>query len=249
MVELEVKHGIAWLTLNRPEVLNALDLESVHVLGDHLDLLRDREDVRVVVTRGAGRAYCAGSDLKDLAPLSPAEAEAAEIKHGEACAKLERLPQPTLAMMHGHVIGGGVGLSLYHDFRVASRSALFQMPEVELGWTPPWGMGRLVDVLGGANARWLAMGCVRLDAARAKELGLLHEVVEDDGFDEWVGEFVTRLAGFPSEALRRTKQLLNEMTPLRDQKWELAAAEAFRHCYGTEEAQDRLEAFMTRKRG
>ena len=249
MVELEVKDGIAWLTLNRPEVLNALDLLSVQALKSHLMHLREMEDVRVVVTRGAGKAFCAGSDLKDLAPLSPEDAAAAEKEHGEACELLELLPQPTVAMMHGYVIGGGVGIAVYHDFRIAARSASFQMPEVELGWTPPWGMGRLVDVVGGANARWLAMGCVRHDANEAKGLGLVHEVIEDENLEEWVREFAERLAGFPPEGLRRTKALINEMTPQRDQKWELAAAEAFRHCYGTREARDNVDAFMSRKSG
>jgi len=202
-----------------------------------------------VVTRGAGRAFCAGSDLKDLAPLSPRDAAAVEREHGDACALLESLPQPTLAMMHGYVIGGGVGLSLYHDFRIASESASFQMPEVELGWTPPWGMGRLVDVVGGASARWLTLGCVRLSSSEAKGIGLVHEVVGDDELEEWVRRFLHRLVEFPPEALRRTKTLLNDMAQLRSHKWEEAASEAFEYCFGTDEARANVKAFMSRKHG
>ncbi len=249
MVELEVNDGVAWLTLNRPKSLNALDLVSVRELSAHLEQLREMEEARVVVTQGAGGAFCAGSDLKDLAPLSAEEATAAEVEHGEACALLEMLPQPTLAMMHGYVIGGGVGLALYHDFRIAARSATFQMPEVKLGWTPPWGMGRLVDLVGGANARWLAMGCVRLGAPEAREIGLVNEVIGEEEFEQWVRDFASRLAGFPPEALRRTKSLINEMTPLRDRKWEKAAAEAFEQCYGSREARENVAAFMSRKGG
>ncbi len=83
-------------------------------------MLRQWDDVRVVVTCGEGRAYCAGSDLADIAPLSPAEAASAEREHGEACALLDTLPQPTIAMLHGYVLGGGLGLALYHDFRLAA---------------------------------------------------------------------------------------------------------------------------------
>lgn len=94
MIDLTVDNGIAWLTLNRPEVLNAMDLESVRAFRTRLEGIRDREDVRVVVTGGAGRAFCAGSDLKDLAPLSAREAADAEKEHADAFAMLEAIPSP-----------------------------------------------------------------------------------------------------------------------------------------------------------
>src|SRR6266480_1265382 len=92
LVELTVTDGIAWLTLNRPAKLNALDRATVGEFAQHVEALSHRPDIRVVVTRGAGRAFCAGSDLADLAPLSPAEAAIAERAHGEAGALLDALP-------------------------------------------------------------------------------------------------------------------------------------------------------------
>lgn len=249
MIKLSVAAGIAYITLKRPEKLNALDRASVRQLAGHLHELRERDDVRVLVTRGEGRAFCAGSDLGDLAPLPPAEAASVEREHGDACALLDTLPQPTIAMMHGYVLGGGVGLALYHDFRIAAASTTLGMPEVELGWTPPWAVGRLVDVVGGANARWLMMACVRINAEEAKQLGLVNEVVPDHQLDEFVETLARRLAATPAAGLRETKMLINQMSPLRGAQWDAAASAAFEACYATPEAQANMAAFLARRKG
>ena len=248
MIELTIEKGIAWLTLNRPEVLNALDLTSVRQYGTRLLELKNRSDVRVVITRGEGRAFCAGSDLKDLAPLSPAEAAAAEHEHADAFALLDALPQPTIAMLHGHVLGGGLGLALYHDFRIASASALLGMPEVELGWTPPWGIGRLVDTVGAANARWLALACVRVSGEEAKALGLVNEVVPEEQLTEHVEALARKLSALPPAGLSHTKALLNRMSLLRSARWDGAASRAFRTCYATEEARANVATFLSRRK-
>lgn len=248
MVELSVFDGIAWLTLNRPEVLNALDRASVRELAAHLRALGERTDVRVVVTRGAGRAFCAGSDLKDLAPLSPAAATDAEREHAAAFALLDGLPFPSIALLHGYALGGGLGLALYHDFRIAAASTTFGMPEVELGWTPPWAMGRLVDVVGGANARWLAMACERISADEAKAIGLANAVVPDEQLGDYVESLARRLVAMPPEGLKQTKLLINRMAPLRAAEWDEQAAGAFEVCYGRPEARANVEKFLARRR-
>ena len=247
-VELEVSDGVAWLTLNRPEVLNALDRETVREFAARIQELSGRADVRVVVTRGAGRAFCAGSDLRDLAALSPAEAADAEREHGAAFGLLDALPWPTIAMLHGHVLGGGLGLALYHDFRIADELTILGMPEVELGWTPPWAMGRLVDVVGGASARWLAMACERISAEEARAIGLLNEVAPDDQLAARVESLARRLAAMPVEGLRQTKALINRMSPLRAPEWDEEAARAFEECWGRPEARANVKAFLDRRR-
>lgn len=248
MVDLEIASGVAWLTLNRPAKLNALDRLSVRALAAHLQALRDRSDVGVVVTRGAGRAFCAGSDLNDLAPLSTAEAVAAEDEHAAACALYDLLPQPTVALLHGYVLGGGLGLALYHDFRIAMTSATLGLPEVELGWTPPWAVGRLVDVIGGAGARWLALAAERVSGQEAKAIGLVNEVFPDEQFADGSEAFIRHLAALPPAALRETKALLVQMSSLRDSRWDRAASEAFARCYATPEARASLERFTRQRR-
>lgn len=248
MVDLQISSGVAWLTLNRPAKLNALDLTSVRELAAHLRALREREDVRVVVTRGAGRAFCAGSDLADLAPLSPAEAAVAEAEHAAAGALYDALPQPTLAVLHGYVLGGGLGLALYHDFRIAATSATLGMPEIELGWTPPWAVGRLVDVVGSANARWLALAGVRVSGAEATAIGLVNEAVADEQLAERAEAFAHRLAGLSPTALRETKDLLVRISPLRRAEWDHAASAAFERCFATSEARASIDRFLQKGR-
>lgn len=248
MVDLSIVDKIAWLTLKRPEVLNALDRTTVHQFATHIQELRERTDIGVVITRGEGRAFCAGSDLRDIALMSPAEAASTEREQGDTFALLDTLPQPTIALLHGYVLGGGVGLALYHDFRIASVSATLGMPEVELGWTPPWAMGRLVDVVGGATARWIALACMRMTGTEAKELGLVHEVVPDEQLIAHGEAFARRLLALPSAALRHTKALINQMSSLRRSQWDAAAAVAFEACYATPAAQENLAAFLHRRK-
>ena len=246
MVDLSVEDGVAWLTLNRPEALNAINKQSAQQFASHAEELRNREDVLVVVTQGAGRAFCAGSDLKEIGSLSPSEATQFELEKARAFSLLDTLPQPTIAMLHGHVLGGGLGLALYHDFRIAASNTSFGLPEVELGWTPPWPLGRLVDTVGGANARWLALSGARLSAQEVMSIGLIHQVVEDKNLKQAVTELSRRLAGMPTEGMRRTKALIVRMSPLRDPRWDEEAAAEFEICYGTNEARKNVAKFHSR---
>ena len=248
VVGLSVTDGIAWLTLKRPEVLNAINSAITHQLAAHLTELRERDDVRVVVTQGEGRAFCAGSDLREIGPLSPDEAGAAEREQGDTFTLLDHLPQPTIAALHGHVLGGGVGLAVYHDFRIASASATLGLPEVELGWPPPWALSRLVDVVGAANARWLVMACKRVTSDEAKELGLVNEVVPDEQLAERVEALARGLAAMPPDGVRRTKALITRMSPLRDPQWDAIATVEFERSYGTPEAQENVAAFLARRK-
>lgn len=247
MLECKIDEGVAWLTLKRPEVLNVINREMAAAFRSRLEELEGRSDVRVVITCGEGRAYCAGSDLRGLASLSAAEAAGHELQLGKIFSVLDRLPQPTIAMLHGHVLGGGLGLALYHDFRVASEEASFGMPEVEWGWVPPWAVGRLVETIGFSNARLLLMTCARMSGKEAAAMNIVHETVREERLRSRVEEMAKQLAAKPAEGLKRTKVLLNRMSPLRQIEWDVAAAEGFRHCFAKPEAQKRVKEFIERK--
>jgi enoyl-CoA hydratase/carnithine racemase len=247
MLDFQVRDGVAWLTLQRPEVLNAINREMVSAFRIRVEELQDRADVRVVVTRGAGRAFCAGSDLRELAPLSAPEAAEYELKFAKSFAMLDDLPQPTIAMLHGHALGGGLGVALYHDFRVASAAASLGMPEVELGWIPPWAVGRLVETVGSAQARWLLMSCKVLSGAEAATLGLVNEAVPEAQLLSRVEELAAKLVSMPVEGLSKTKMFLNRVSPLRNFEYDTAAALEFRDCFANPAAQERVRDFLARK--
>ena len=248
MLDLQVKEGIAWVTLQRPQVLNAINQEMANLILGQIQELEKRTDVRVIITRGAGRAFCAGSDLRELAPLSPGQAAAYELEVARIFSILDRLPQPTIAALHGHVLGGGLGLALYHDFRLASETASLGMPEVELGWIPPWAVGRLAEVVGLQKARWILMTCATMTGMEAAEIGLVDKAVPDQQLLSCVEELARRLATMPSEGIRRTKMLVNRMSSLRRFDWDVTASEAFQECYEKPEAQKKIADFLASKK-
>lgn len=247
MLDLQIKDGIAWLTLQRPAALNAINQEMAQAFLTHIKELEQRTDVRAVLTRGEGRAFCAGSDLRELAPMSAEQAAKCELGFAQIFSALDRLPQPTIAALHGHVLGGGLGLALYHDFRIASQTANLAMPEVELGWTPPWAMGRLADVVGFQKARWILVTCGTMTGLEAAKIGLVDEAVPDDQLLTRAEELARRLASMPREGIKRTKMMLNLMSSLRRSEWDAAAAEAFRECYEKPEAQQKIADFLNKK--
>ena len=156
LVEVEIRGAVALVTLNRPEALNALDRALTGELGRVAERLASEPGLKVVVTRGAGRAFCAGNDLKETATLTPREAEAFATAQGLLLDRWAALPLITLAAVGGVALGGGLVLAASHDLRMAADGARFGLPEITLGWPPAYGIHRLVRLIGEARARELA---------------------------------------------------------------------------------------------
>ena len=248
LIKLQLSGRIATLTLARTEALNAINQALLHGFEEALRQVQEASDVAVLVTRGSGRAFSAGSDLKELAGCSPQQATAFEYMHGQVFAQLEKLPQITVAAWRGYVLGGGLFLGVYHDFRVAAQDARIGLPEVAHGWTPPWGVSRLVELVGIQAARKLMLCGGQFDGVSAQQLGLVDEVWSDEEFDTQSGEWINELAARPKAALAETKALLREMRVLDHEHWERRTVEAFQKCYTTPAAQQSVHRFMQRKK-
>lgn len=247
LIQLEICNRVATLTLCRPEVLNAINQALLRDFEEVLRQVRDASEVAVLVTQGSGRAFSAGSDLKELAECSPQQAAAFEYTHGQVFAQLEELPQITVAAWQGYVLGGGLFLGVYHDFRAAARGATIGLPEVAHGWTPPWGVSRLVELVGFQAARTLMLCGGQLDGASAERLGLVDEVWADEEFEVQFRGWVEELASHPRAALIETKALLREMRGLDHDCWERRTVEAFEKCYATPEAREAVQRFAQRR--
>ena len=248
LIDLEISNRVATLTLRRPEALNAINQALLRDFEDALRQVQDASEVVVLVTQGSDRAFSAGSDLKELAGCSPQQAAAFEYVHGQVFAQLEELPQITVAAWQGYVLGGGLFLGVYHDFRLAAKGATIGLPEVAHGWTPPWGVSRLVELVGMQNARKLMLCGGQLDGVSAHQLGLVDEVWSDEDFDAQSGDWIDELTSRPQAALTETKVLLREMRSLDHEHWERRTVEAFERCYKMEEAQSAVNQFMQRRR-
>ena len=237
LVELEISNRVATLTLCRPEALNAINQALLRDFEEALRQVQEATEVAVLVTRGNARAFSAGSDLKELGECSPEQAAAFEYAHGQIFAQLEELPQITVAAWQGYVLGGGLFLGVYHDFRAAAQGATIGLPEVAHGWTPPWGVSRLVELVGFQAARTLMLRGGQFDGASAQQLGLVDEVWSDEEFEVQFCDWVKELASRPKAALVETKALLREMRGLDHEHWERRTVEAFERCYATPDAQ------------
>ncbi len=248
LVELEISNRVATLTLCRPEALNAINQALLRDFEEALRRVREVSEAVVLVTQGSGRAFSAGSDLKELAECSPEQAAEFEYAHGQIFAQLEKLPQITVAAWRGYVLGGGLFLGIYHDFRLAAQGATIGLPEVAHGWTPPWGVSRLAELVGFQAARTLMLRGGQYDGAWAQQLGLVDEVWSDAEFDTQFCNWVEELASRPKAALAETKALLREMQAMDHEHWERRTVEAFERCYVTPEAQQSVNRFMQRER-
>ena len=191
LVRRDDRDGVATLTLNRPDKLNALTPGSFIALRGHLDGIADDESVDCVVIQGAGRSFCAGHDLQSIA-----SGERAPSRHyePETIDALEGLPQPTIAKLHGHCFTGGLELALACDLLIAAESTKLGDTHGQWGLVPVWGMSvRLPERVGRSTAKELMFTSRRVDGAEARRLGLVDRVVPDDQLDSAVAELAAEI--------------------------------------------------------
>ncbi|PTX51253.1 short chain enoyl-CoA hydratase [Melghirimyces profundicolus] len=211
LVEWERKEGISVLTLNRPEVHNALNLPSLEELSRVTGELRHSKATRVVVVTGAGeKAFCAGADLKERRGFTQDQVRRYIHTIRETFQALSRLPQPVIAAVNGVALGGGMELALACDLRVADEHAVFGLTETSLGIIPgAGGTQHLARLIGKARAKELIFTARRLTAREAEEMGMLNRVVEGGTVMEAAMEMATRINENAPLALAQAKHAID----------------------------------------
>jgi enoyl-CoA hydratase len=202
--------NIAYITLNRPQALNAYNIRMRDELYQVLGAIKDDFDIRVAVFRGAGeRAFCAGADLTEfLTAPSPLIARQARWER-DVWGLFLSLPQPLIAALHGYVLGSGVEIALCCDIRLASEDAQFGLPEPQLGIIPAAGGSQtLPRVIGGAKALEVLLSGRWLKADEAKKLKLVNRVVPRQALFTEAEKLAHRIAGFDPVAVARAKQAI-----------------------------------------
>lgn len=175
---LEVADRIATLTINRPDKLNALNDATVAELGQAIDEIRVREDVGGAIVTGAGRAFVAGADIRELASQSPVVAKARARGGQDVFRRIETCSKPVIAAINGFALGGGCELAMACHIRLASDQAKFGQPEVKLGLCPGYGgTQRLPRLVGKGRALQLLLTGETIDANEALRIGLVNRVV------------------------------------------------------------------------
>jgi enoyl-CoA hydratase/carnithine racemase len=215
----KLNESVLTIVLNRPERLNAFNADMFAELGQAVDSASKMADIRVIVFKGAGRAFCAGADLTSVTEYH-SEAEGNTLAKGIQQAqsvfdRVEALPHPTIAAINGHAVGAGLQLGLASDFRIAVRGAKLGLSDVKIGILPALGAtSRLPELIGMAKTKELILKGDLINADEACEIGLVNQVVEPESLDETVAELTKKLSSRAPLALAAAKRLLNSAASL-----------------------------------
>jgi enoyl-CoA hydratase/carnithine racemase len=203
----EVKDGIATLTLNRPDVLNALDNDLAVQLADHAEAAAGDAAVRVVVVRGRGRAFCSGMDRKALSAGKIGEAFFRHWVRGLNC--LEDMDKLVVAVLHGYSIGGGLQLAVACDLRLSTDDAILGLGATRHGLIPDGSIMRLARIIGLGRAKELTLLNDHVAPEAALAMGLVNWVVPAGAVDAKLGEIVEKAFHASSTAMGHAKRLLH----------------------------------------
>jgi enoyl-CoA hydratase len=248
-IDVTIEDRIATVTMNRPEALNAFNLEQLDLLIDAFRSLGENRTVRAVILTGAGdRAFAAGADIKAMASMSPAEGLAFGRKGHAATAAVELLPQPVIAAVNGYAFGGGCELAIACDIRLAAENARFAQPEVGLGIPPGWGgTQRLPRLIGPGFAAEMIYTGRHVHADEALRIGLVNAIHPLDQLMEAARNLATQIASNSPAAVQAAKRLIS-LALSGDQGAGLAAEVAtFGAAFDGPDQRDGMQAFIEKR--
>jgi len=206
-IKLEKKRHIAWIFLDRPDKLNAINPIMLQELSEAIDNVEEDTSIRCAIISSTGeKSFSTGADLTELQKLTPETATEFSSKGQHVFSKLEKLSKPVVAAIIGYALGGGLELALACDFRIASYHAQLGCPEIELGLIPAWGATqRLPRTVGLSNAKWMIMLGDKIQAEKAHKIGLVDKVVPPNEVETEAEVLAQRLCEFSPAALKYAK--------------------------------------------
>jgi enoyl-CoA hydratase len=246
----EKSEGIATITINRPDALNALNLETIREIDARLQEAEDDQEVKVVVITGAGdRAFSAGADLNMMKGAGPIGGTELSMHGQKVCNHAEALGKPVIASISGYALGGGIELAMACDIRIASENAQFGQPEINVGLIPGWGgTQRLPRYVGKGIAKEMIFTGKRIDAKTAERMGLINAVVPADQLKAKTRELALELAGKPPIAIKLSKALINNSTESHPEVGLFQEAEAFGLVASTQDFDEGVAAFLEKRK-
>jgi len=211
---VSIADAVATVTLNRPEMRNAFNQETIHELAVAFAALSETDGVRAIVLAANGVAFCAGGDLnwmKQMAGYSEEENQQDAMRLADMLRTIYLCPKPVVARVQGDCYAGGMGLAAACDVVVASDNAAFCLSEVKLGLIPATISPYVIKAMGEQAARRYFLTAERFDAAEARRIGLAHEVVDADALDATVAAIVKSLVSNSPHAVTQAKTLVREI--------------------------------------
>ena len=246
---VDIAEGIATITLNRPEVLNALSPQVFSELADAAEKLGGDEAVRAVILTGGEKVFAAGADIKAIAAWGAAEVATADRPSTRAFDLLENMGKPVIAAVCGYALGGGCELTLTADLRIAADNAQFGLPEIKLGILPGGGgTQRLPRLIGAGKAKELIFSGDFIDAGEAWRIGLVNKVVPADQVMAEAKKLAGKFASRGAIALRLAKACINE-----GQRMDLSMGLEYEHkcfslLFATEDQKEGMQAFIEKRK-
>lgn len=246
---IEKKDVIGIIRINRPESLNALNIETLGEIRDAVTLLNNDEDIKVLIFTGEGKAFIAGADIKQMKDMNEDEA-------GEFCSLgqkifdiIENLDKPVIAAVNGFALGGGCELSMACDIRIASENAKFGQPEVNLGIIPGFGGSqRLPRLVGKSIAKELIFTGDIIDAQTALHIGLANKVVAAENLLEEALAMAQKIAYKGPVAILIAKSVINRGMETDLAKGLAIERDGFVQCVASGEAKEGMEAFVEKRK-
>jgi enoyl-CoA hydratase len=246
----EKSNGIATITLNRPEALNAFSKEVVEEILQAIEDVKGDETIRVVVLTGAGeKAFSAGADIKAMSGMTALKARELSLMGEKLCTSFENLEKPVIAAINGYALGGGLEVAMSCDLRIASENAKMGQTEVNIGLIPGWGgTQRLTRLVGMSKAKEMVYTGRIIDAKTAEQIGILNMVVPADKFRETVRQFAQELATRAPVAVRVAKVLINRGSDIGLESALALEREGFGVVGSSEDLKEGVSAFTEKRK-
>lgn len=247
-IKYEVKNSIAYVTVNRPKAMNALNMDVLSELYDVFIALESETDVKAIILTGEGKAFVAGADIAQMHKLNAIEGRQMMIMGHKVMNLIEGIEKPVIAAVNGFALGGGCELAMACDIRIASEKAKFGQPEVGLGIIPGFGgTQRLARLVGKGMAKYLIMTAEIIPAHEAYRIGLVEKVVSPEELITEAEKIATIIASKAPIAVATAKTAINTGYDMDMKSASKLEIETFTAAFSSEDKTEGMAAFLEKR--
>ena len=239
---------IGIIKINRPQALNALNIETIHELNDIVHQWSREDDIKVIIITGEGKSFVAGADIAEMKDMTRQQAIDFSEMGQRVFSLIESQEKPVIAAVNGFALGGGCELAMACDIRIASDKAKLGQPEVNLGVIPGFaGTQRLARMVGTAKAKELIFTADMIDAQTALAIGLVNQVVPVENLMNAVMEIAKKIASKGPAAIKLAKRVISRGIETDFATGSSFEVEAFGECFASGEAKEGMSAFLEKR--